>query len=409
MDRVVALKVVLPDKSLSKVAVARFFREMKIVALLDHFNVVRAIDADVHEGCPYIVMEYLEGDDLGHLCARRGPLTPDEVVDYMAQAARGLAHAHEKGVIHRDIKPTNVFLVKTGIVKVLDLGCGELVGGAGQAGNVFDTDEGIVVGTTDFMSPEQVRDTAVDARTDLFSLGCTMYRLLTGEYAFPGATTQDRLAMRIRKPHVPITEVRPGLSHRLVAIVEGLLATRPKDRFSSAAEAAEALEALLPPGDDQSQRVASAKPARKLAGGGGSSAPAEPGAPLDWSMIESALRPTGHAAHKSPSLVDNRTDSKRPSTKGLSSHRKVLEEDGAESGREVHKSYRNELIQMNRAMTELRSNATKDDEPAAGPTWIERLGEKLGDALAEPSAFQIVIVILAVLLVLALALASAVG
>ena len=157
MDRVVALKVFLPDGALSKTAVSRFFREMKIVALLDHPNVVRAIDADVHEGCPYIVMEYLEGDDLEHVFARRGPLPPDEVIEYMAQAARGLAHAHEKGVIHRDIKPTNLFLVNTGIVKVLDLGFGELVGMAGQAGNVFDTDEGIVVGTTDFMSPEQVK------------------------------------------------------------------------------------------------------------------------------------------------------------------------------------------------------------------------------------------------------------
>ncbi len=112
MDRVVALKVFLPDARLSKTAVSRFFREMKIVALLDHPNVVRAIDADVHEGCPYIVMEYLEGDDLEHVFARRGPLPPDEVIEYMAQAARGLAHAHEKGVIHRDVKPTNLFLAQ---------------------------------------------------------------------------------------------------------------------------------------------------------------------------------------------------------------------------------------------------------------------------------------------------------
>ena len=97
MDRVVALKVFVPNAALIKTAVSRFFREMKIVALLDHPNVVRAIDADVHEGCPYIVMEYLEGDDLEHVFVRRGPLPPDEVIEYMAQAARGLAHAHEQG------------------------------------------------------------------------------------------------------------------------------------------------------------------------------------------------------------------------------------------------------------------------------------------------------------------------
>ena len=174
---------------------------------------------------------------------------------------RGLAHAHEKGVIHRDVKPTNVFLVNTGVVKVLDLGFGELVGMAGQAGNVFDTDEGIVVGTTDFMSPEQVKDKPIDARTDLFSLGCTMYRLLTGTYAFPGVTREDRLVKRIRERHVPITDVRPGLSRRLVAIVDRLLAIRPDDRFGSAAEAAEALEALIPPAG-RSERGTSAKPGR---------------------------------------------------------------------------------------------------------------------------------------------------
>src|SRR5262249_22462366 len=126
MDRVVALKVVLTDLATSEKSVPRFFREMKIIGLLDHPNVVRAIDADEHEGLPYIVMEYLEGENLARVFARRGPLPPDEVVAYMAQACWGLAHAHEKGVIHRDVKPTNLFLVNTGVVKVLDLGFGEL-------------------------------------------------------------------------------------------------------------------------------------------------------------------------------------------------------------------------------------------------------------------------------------------
>src|SRR5262249_20355912 len=201
MDRVVALKVLLPERLLDDTWVARFFREMKIVGLLDHPNVVRAIDADVHEGCPYIVMEYLNGEDLGHVLVRRGPLPPDTVIDYMAQALRGLAHAHEKGVIHRDIKPTNLFLVDTRIVKVLDLGFGELGAMAAQGGNDFDTDEDVVVGTHDFMSPEQVTLRQIDARTDLFSLGCTMYRLLTGAYAFRGEPREARLALRIRQPH----------------------------------------------------------------------------------------------------------------------------------------------------------------------------------------------------------------
>ena len=196
--------------------------------------------------------------------ARRGPLPPDEVIEYMAQAARGLAHAHEKGVIHRDVKPTNLFLVKTGIVKVLDLGFGELVGMAGQAGNVFDTDEGIVVGTTDFMSPEQVQDQPIDARTDLFSLGCTMYRLLTGTYAFPGVTREDRLVKRIGERHVPITDVRPDLSYRLVAIVDRLLAVRPDDRFGSAARSGGS-----PRGTDPAGRPIRARDQRAARGEGG--------------------------------------------------------------------------------------------------------------------------------------------
>src|SRR5262245_57401044 len=126
MDRVVALKVVVPDPAVSQRLISRFFREMKIVALLDHPNVVRAIDADVREGCPYIVMEYLEGEDLEQVLAHRGPLPPNDVIAYMAHACWGLAHAHEKGVIHRDVKPRNLFHVNTGVVKVLDLGFGEL-------------------------------------------------------------------------------------------------------------------------------------------------------------------------------------------------------------------------------------------------------------------------------------------
>jgi serine/threonine protein kinase len=256
------------------------------------------------------------------------------------------------------------------------------------------------------MSPEQVKDGAIDARTDLFSLGCTMYRLLTGTYAFPGVTREDRLVKRIQERHVPITDVRPDLSHRLVAIVDRMLTMHPDDRFGSATEVAEALEALIPTAG-RSERGTSANPGTKSAGGSVSSDPAELEAPLDWSLIESALRPTGHRASETPRLVD-RTEPKPASTRGLSSHRKVLEEDGTESGREAQKKYRNELIQMKRVMAEVRSAEPKDEASTAGASWLERIGEKIGDALAEPSAAQILIPILAVLLVLALALAAAV-
>jgi serine/threonine protein kinase len=351
-------------------------------------------------------MEYLEGDNLEYIFARRGPLPPDEVVAYMAQAARGLAHAHAKGVIHRDIKPTNMFLVKTGTVKVLDLGFGEFVGMAGHAGNVFDTDEGIVVGTTDFMSPEQVQDKPIDARTDLFSLGCTMYLLLTGTYAFPGVTREDRLVKRMRECHVPITDVRPGLPGGLVAIVDRLLAVCADDRFSSAFEAAETLEALLAPAS-RPELGSSAKPGTKTPSGGASSDRGEPEPELDWFVIESALRPGGHHAREAPRPLARNDPQPRP-TKGLHAHRKVLEQEGKESGRDVHKQYRDELLQMKREMAELRSTDPTDNEPSAIARWLERIGEMLGDSLAEPSMLTILLAILAVLLILVLALAFAI-
>jgi serine/threonine-protein kinase len=407
MDRVVALKVLLTEGVLAETAVSRFFREMKIVALLEDPHVVRAIDADVHEGFPFIVMEYLEGDDLERVCIRRGPLPPTEAMKYMAQAARGLAHAHAKGVVHRDIKPTNLFLVNTGIVKILDLGCGEFVGMAALTGNIFDTDEGIVVGTTDFMSPEQVKDKAVDARTDLFSLGCTLYRVLTGEYAFPGVTREDRLVKRIRERHVPISDVRPGLPSRLVAIVDRLLASRPEDRFRSAAAVADALEALIP-STARAQYTSTAEQESAASGTAAISPPAEPEAPVDWSMIESALRPGGRVASEVPRLIE-KSEPKSRSTKGISGHRKSLEQEGVESGRDVHANYRKELIQMKREMNEARSAEAKGETADEGETWFERIGEKVGDYLADPGPSLIIGIVIVVAVVLAVAVGLMVG
>ena len=174
---------------------------MKIVGVLDHPNVVRAFDADQHEDSPYIVMEYLEGRISKKSLRRRGMLPPQEVIDCMVQVAWGLAHAHEKGVVHRDIKPTNLFLDNSGVVKVLDLGLGAFVKISNEGVSRQDTDEGYVVGTCDYMSPEQLNGQPVDARTDLFSLGCAMYRLLTGKFAFSGMTKMDRMVKRMQERH----------------------------------------------------------------------------------------------------------------------------------------------------------------------------------------------------------------
>jgi serine/threonine-protein kinase len=373
------------------------------VARLDHPNVVRAIDADEHEGRPYIVMEYLEGADLGDLFKRRGPLPPNEVVAYMAMAARGLAHAHEKGVIHRDVKPSNLFLTRDGVVKVLDLGFGELIEEANKAAGAFDTDEGTAVGTADYVSPEQISDQPVDARTDLFSLGCTMYRLLTGSFAFPGETRDDRLVKRIQGRHVPIQDVRPDVPYAVVRVVDRLLENAPSDRFATAAEAADDLEALLPRAFRSDRR--GPLPAGKMpADAELTPLHAEPDAPPDWSLIESAIRPGAAPARKASHLVDRKAP-ERPSTKDLSAHRSSLEDEGGESGREAHEQYRHELVQMNRVMAELRSINPKDEPAEREATWLERLGEKLGDQLTEPGAGLILIGILALIIMLGLAVA----
>ena len=209
MDRVVALKIIAPEIATNEHVVARFKREMKLVGRLDHPNVVRAFDADQINQVLYIVMEYVLGESLDQRF-RRGLIPPAEMIDYAAQAALGLAHAHEQGIVHRDIKPSNLLLTEDRKLKVLDLGLGVLMEADSQA--TFATSDGMTVGTMDYMSPEQACGKEVDGRSDLFSLGCAMYYLMTGRLAFPGDSPIKRMSRRISGRFVPITEVRPDLS-----------------------------------------------------------------------------------------------------------------------------------------------------------------------------------------------------
>jgi hypothetical protein len=229
--------------------------------------------------------------------------------------------------------------------------------------------------------------------------------LLTAKYAFPGTTQEERLARRIKEPHVPIADVRPGLSLELMAVLDRLLAIRPDDRFASAALAAEALERLIASASDVEHRPG-AKPVKTKQLADDLPVPVEPEAPLDWSQIESALRPRSRRATEAPKLVE-RNEPKSPSAKDLVTHRKSLEEEGVDSGREVQKQYRNEVIQMKKALAELRSTDPAGDAAPESTTWFERIGEKFGDFLAEPSAGQILIAVMLVLLVIVLAFSFA--
>lgn len=243
MGRVVALKIIAPEIVTNQRVVARFQREMRMVGRLDHPNVVRAYDADQVGNILYIVMEYVSGQSLGQKFKATGTLSPVDVVNYAAQAALGLAHAHDQGIVHRDIKPSNLLINDDQTVKVLDLGLGVLMEADEQAS--FATADGIAVGTIDYMSPEQALGREVDGRSDLYSLGCSIYHLISGRLPFPGTTPVDRLGKRISGRPVPITDLRPDLPPPLVQVLDRLLANKPQDRYQTAAEAAEALQGLI--------------------------------------------------------------------------------------------------------------------------------------------------------------------
>ena len=184
MGRVVALKILDPRYVSSPKSLARFHREMQLVGRLDHPNVVRAFDADHIGEYYFIAMEYTAGKSLQDLLQERGALPPVDVVYFASQTADGLAHAHARGVLHRDIKPSNLLLTDTRIVKILDFGLGTLLQKEDLPTDL--TAAGITVGTPDYISPEQARMLKLDGRSDLYSLGCTMYHLISGELPFKG-------------------------------------------------------------------------------------------------------------------------------------------------------------------------------------------------------------------------------
>lgn len=277
MDRVVALKIIAPEIVSNKRIVARFEREMRLVGRLDHPNVVRAFDADQFGEQLFIVMEYVPGRSLGQIFRTDGVLAPVDVANYGMQAAYGLAHAHDQGVVHRDVKPSNLLLSDTKQVKVLDLGLGVLME-ADEESN-FATADGIAVGTIDYMSPEQACGKEVDGRSDVFSLGCTMYHLITGKLPYPGDSPIDRLGRRLGGDSVPIREVRPDVPEGLVKVLEVMMASKPSDRYQKAGEAGQALQALLKPrsgGRKVATKPAGVEKASQQGNAGGAAAAAAP-------------------------------------------------------------------------------------------------------------------------------------
>ncbi|HEX4131782.1 MAG TPA: protein kinase [Pirellulales bacterium] len=248
MRRTVALKILPPSAVKSPEAVKRFEQEVQAAARLEHPNIVTAFDAGEANGVHFLVMQYVEGQDLSSLVKRSGPLSLSQAVDYIAQAARGLAYAHGKGMVHRDIKPANLLLSNEGVVKILDMGLARFDDTPPEApakSGERMTSAGQVMGTVDYMAPEQAADTqAADARSDIYSLGCTLYRLLAGENPYSGDTIVKTILAHREQPVPALRAKRPEVSETLDAIYQRMIAKRPADRFASAQEVVAALEAL---------------------------------------------------------------------------------------------------------------------------------------------------------------------
>ncbi len=237
LGRVVALKILPPSFARDKTAVARFKREVEAAGRLKHPNIVSALDADEDRGVHFLVMEYVEGSDLDKVVRRRGPLPLGQAIEYVIQAARGLAAAHAEGIVHRDIKPSNLMLDAAGTVRVLDLGLARIAEDAnpfGQAAATRLTASGMYMGTVDYMAPEQAEDARkVDHRADIYSLGCTLYYLLTGREPFAGETVLKLLMAHLERPAPPLRGARPDAPAALEDAFQQMMAKRPAERPES--------------------------------------------------------------------------------------------------------------------------------------------------------------------------------
>jgi len=244
MERVVALKVMNRAVVGSAATVERFRREFRASALLSHPNIVPGYDAEQAGDVHFLVMEYVEGTDLARWVAERGPLPVTEACDYIRQAARGLQHAHEHGMIHRDIKPHNLMRTLDGTIKILDFGLARLVAEA-SSGQGGVTGQGTLLGTVDYLAPEQADDARqADIRSDIYSLGCTLYHLLTGRPPFPKGTIVQKIMAHTEREPESLEELRPDLPPGLARVVQRMMAKSPKDRYQTPAEVDDALAAF---------------------------------------------------------------------------------------------------------------------------------------------------------------------
>ncbi len=244
MKRIVALKLLTAAAVKNASNVMRFQREVEAAAKLTHSNIVTAYDAGVANGKNYLVMEYVEGSDLSAHVKKNGPIPVAKAVDYILQAARGLEFAHGEGVIHRDIKPANLLLDRKGIVKILDMGLARLdLLECDVATRADLTGTGTVMGTIDYMAPEQARSPRhADARADIYSLGCSLYFLITGKATYDGESLTAKIVAHQIDPIPSLRDVKCEVPPQLDTVFKKMVAKKVEDRYQSITEVVADLE-----------------------------------------------------------------------------------------------------------------------------------------------------------------------
>ncbi len=260
MRRTVAVKMLPLEFVKDAGAIARFEREVMAAAKLRHPNIVAADDADCANGVHFLVMEYVEGRDLSDLVKQGGPLPADRAVDYILQAARGLAFAHQKGVVHRDIKPANLLLDSQGTVKVLDMGLARIheIGDSATLSELTST--GTIMGTVDYMPPEQALNTKeADHRADIYSLGCTLYYLLSGKAVYQGDTIMAKLLAHRETPVPSLRIHQAEIPTRLEPIFARMVAKKVEDRYQTMTEVIADLESCRIRSSSEPQPTVSAQ------------------------------------------------------------------------------------------------------------------------------------------------------
>jgi serine/threonine-protein kinase len=248
LNRRVALKILSPERVNNPRAIARFQREARVGAQLQHENLVRIYDADVANGRCYLVMEYIDGKTVGALIAEHGRIDPAMSARLARQVALGLEHAQQKGMIHRDVNPYNILVSREGVAKLADLGLA-----IDLSEEIQVTRDGATVGTFDYISPEQARHSrSADTRSDIYSLGCTLYHMLSGQVPYPSPSLPEKLLGHQAVEPEPLAMLASDLPEGLVKVVEKMMRKAPVERYATPREVALALEPFLADGSSAS-------------------------------------------------------------------------------------------------------------------------------------------------------------